>query len=251
MGNARKLAKLAVIFLAGVLIVVGTAASTRLDSLSNKAFQVKPGRYSLSVYKSSPDQEVFRISPLDDYSYQGLDKNRVMSGDTYLSSYNSTDDLLNLAQGFISNRKHIKWTVESTGKTKIEYDLSQGSENTVVIKRTLETEDDPYALGQSIVICQACIVVDEQNRIFFQQNLLTQEKLNLANNLKLVPVITRDTLLPSGTNTLTVYDKDFNKKFQVRVLANEAVFYDEQWRVLEIKSSLSDQKTVIQEVILD
>ncbi len=235
----------------GLLIMAGALANVNLKSFPNEHFQVKVGQYGLYFFKDNPDHQIFEISPLDDYYYEGQTKDHLLTGNTVRESKETTDNIFNIVQTLIFHHRKIKWTSEGRSNTKIAYTVESQGNILNIQRKVLSADFTPEAIGQSLVICPSCLIVDDKNRIYFQEDYITPEKLNLAKNLNLTPVVTANVVLPSDINSISVYDQNFNLLFVLTVNPGENVTYDEQWHVLEVKIPINDLSATVQKITIN
>lgn len=235
-----------------ITIILGTFVRVRLSSFNQESFKVNAGQYAIGIYTTDLSKLLARISPFDDYYYEGLTKNHIINSDNYLKTSTLTNNFANIASNLFLNKKQIRWTVEGKDGLRIVYAVNEGDNGTVVITRTIRNiKPSPYALGQSLVICETCLLVDDKNRIFFSGDHITQEKLSLARNLKLNPTLIVEQVIPGEVETLYVYDASYNKEFEIKVKEDQDIYYDEQWHLIEVEQPISNQNSVTQEIVLD
>ena len=252
MNPARKIAQFLAVFFLGLSIVFATIIATRLNGFEHQKFGVEAGKYAVSVYKDEPNHELFRTSPLDDYLYRRSEKSHILNNDTWLESKNKTDDFVNLIKAFVFKQKDVIWEVKDKNDGKFTYVLTDGPNNSIKLVRKFDIKGIPPShIGQSLVICQTCFVVDDKNRILFEQNLITPEKIGLATTLKLTPIVIVNMIVPTDSKSLYIYDINFNKQFQININPEEQVLYDEQWHIIEVKKPFENNQEIEQEIILN
>lgn len=238
-----------IIIIIGLLSIVITLARLPLENLFDKNFKAQITPFSINFYKDDSDEVVFKVSPFDDYYYQSSFKHHIEDKSIYLQNQGLLDKLINLLSRMVNNKKLI-WSMEGS-KARITYTVfsKNGSLELVRQVHTLGIKVD--AIGQSIVFCQTCMVTDEEKRVYFKASLLTQDKVDTAERLKLTPFIIENKM-PYRLSKLNIVDLDGNIKATILITSYQEIFFEEQWQLLELKTFVNKTKpiTVSQIIIL-
>lgn len=223
--------------------IILTSLSRFQSKISSQSFyQISVNRYSLSFSQSILQKPVFKISPLDDYYYYGSTKDHIADSTTFTKIDDTNDKLEILLENMFFGDKRVKWTTLGNNGIKISYLISDYRGDSVKITRRLSNlKDEVYAIGQSIVLCDDCILIDQFKRVYFNGGLLSEQKLNLAQSLGLTPVILTSGILPTDVSEISILDLSANPKIVIPIFPNQQILYDERWHLLELKTFINDK----------
>lgn len=226
----------------GLIIILINLNRTIINTLYESAYQVKTGTYSIAVLNSS-NEEIFKISPLDDFYYHGLTKDHLSDQNSFKQLNPPTDKLLPFLNDILLGKRLLLWRSTGKDKIQIQYQIQPLERNTLKIDRIL-TNFNPktYAIGQSLVYCADCIVTDSLNRAYFLKEFYTPEKENIVKSLNLDPVILETALLPKTLSKITVIDSEANFKFSTTVNPDQEVYLEQKWNILEFKTFITEQE---------
>lgn len=221
----------------------------KFNSHSDSIYRTIVNPQSLSFYTSDLAKEIFRISPFDDYIYIGSDKKHMADIQTFKRAYQQSNEVFQLIRRLLFDNKHIEWFV-ITDNSKIRYEIINKGGNGISVIRELEKSNlRPQFIGQSVVICNDCYVIDNNNRIFFSENYLSDRQIQFASSGHFMPVILSETLLPINISTLVIIDSNFNPKITLPIKPNQQILYDQKWQLIEIRSLLKPEENFVEQTI--
>ena len=231
-----------IILFAIFLLVLAAALKTQLDILPQKVinsteFRVLSTPYSIDFFSNNTEEKLFKISPYDDYIYFGNRKDHVYNKPEYRMEKDYFSEILN----FLLQSKNLTWKLR-TERTGMTYTV-KASDNEVNILRNFKADTMPTSIGQSIVFCFDCLVSDEYNKIYFNSDQLTKEKLFLAQKLKLIPLlISKDQFFPKGVYRIKIISRLGRPRFEIYVNDYQEIYYDEKYHLIELKTYIDKAK---------
>lgn len=233
----------------GLLVIVVTLSKYNLGKVSKTSFQARLNTYSLNVY-SSDLNELFKISPFDDFYYKGYTKNHLVERNSYKREVRFSEKLQSLLPGFLKPNNIITWSVSNKKDIYLTYQVTS-DQNQILITRTFEKlEPSVYAVGQSFIICKDCYIVDQYKKVYLSQSQVNDDKIKKANSAQFTPVIISQNLIPSNISKLIIFDSNFNPKYSISINSSQQVFYDEKWNLLELKTFINQERpTKVSQVI--
>ena len=184
-----------------------------------------------------------KLSPFDDYVYLTNGKKEHVFNAKEEKSVETKMSFLEKVQFHLATMFHkttsLSWHAVSE-KREIIYTASL-SEKELGINRQIikDSTKGIIGYGNALVLCHGCIVTD-QTRVFFTGVYTTNNKLSLAANDSLTPILVSEQL--PETESLFIR-KDGKKLFQLN--SDGEVSYQEPWRLLEIKSKNPTQKVEV------
>jgi hypothetical protein len=199
------------------------------------------------IFEDGQNGQVFmRVSPYDDYFYTDRAKRHVAERRS-LTRVRSIEEYLSFLQSLLFKPSELYLSIEDGAqRPSITYKVSFGEKKQFVLSRTLSEESRGInAIGQSFVLCYNCIVTDDQGYAYFNYELLAERKEDYAKALGLVVFsIHRNQPLPGvGTEReIVVRDALGKRMLSVYLMADDIVYYDEKYRLLEIKRELQLQQ---------
>ncbi len=223
-----------VIFLIGLLLIGGALTKHNTENVSQPTYQIKINQYSLNFYSADLTQELFKISPFDDYGYLGDYKEHFVSSETFKSSGDLSNGFSELLKKLSFNQSVVSWTVYGKDGDSYSYQIDKLPQNSLKITRTIKTKKSYSAFGQSLVLCSKCYLTDQNQRMYFNQETMTPELLSFAQSAGLSPTLISQSIIPTDAKTLTVVDANLNPKLTVTINTNQQVFYDYKWNILEV-----------------
>lgn len=202
-----------------------------IKSLHNKNFTAVISSHSIDLYTSNFSEPVMLISPQDDFYYNSS-RTHVLDKISFREA-----SFLDELDTLMFNNKLVWGIIGNSDKkrVKIVYEIVKEDENSVKIIRKIPLKQSISSVGQSFKFCQNCLVKDNLNRIYMTNEFLTNDRIELAQDLKLTPVIIND-LLPFDISTLYIIDSQGKTKIELPIKDNQEVYYQEKWHMLELKT---------------
>lgn len=233
-----------------VLIVVS------VFTLWNETFQMPPQRiltdkyrivqsqYSIDFISNRTGEELFSISPLEDYIYSDNKKDHIYNK----TNYTAKNDLLTRLLRFFP-RPQISWELTSK-KIGVSYYIKEN--NAVIgILRVLSSNKIPDAIGQSVVFCFDCFVKDDKMRIYFNPNQTDDDKFKISSKLNLTPyIIQENQFLPHGIGKISVVDREGKTQFEVYTDDRQDVYYSARFHLLEFKTYIDKKMPYISQKVV-
>lgn len=188
-------------------------------------------------------QEFLRVSPFDDYIYSGKIKQHI--GER--GKVRAIDDIQGYGrffQGFFVKPSHVSLNIvkKDTKEPLVAYEvLARQGKQFVLSRRITDERKNITAVGQAYVICYGCIVTDNQGYAYFNYELLAEKKEAYAKSLGLVVFsIHRGQPLPGVgfLREIVIRDGVGRQLYGIHLHKDDIVFYDEKYRLLEIKRPL-------------
>ncbi len=235
---------LGLIFIIGLLSILVTLYRTKLTAIPGDYYQIKVNAYSMSFYSSDLKQRLFSISPYDDYYYDGLYKDHFVNQNSFKESKDFSKSPIWILKALLTQKQYVVWTAYGKNGSSIEYQVinSPGGE-IEIIREAKNVSHNPDSIGQSIVYCESCIIVDQNKRVFFSSEEFSREKVDFANSLGLTPVVLSGELLPSDVTKVSLLDLNGNLKVTIPI-NNQQAFLNKKWRILEIKFPRPTNKAI-------
>lgn len=225
-----------------------------LRTPTNKIFmeggEILSSDYGVGFYDNSK-QVLLSTSPLNDFYYQGSSQYHLLN-----KIEKSNDNILKKIWqdlgGIFLDKKSFSWQAfgkNSDGEASSSYEIIYSKGN-IKIERNVMNKKVFDAIGETYVICANCIVADSKNRVYYNFDLLTQEKIDLASRLNLVPVIlSGDQFFPKDVSRILILDRSGKTKIEIPI-SGEQVFLQEKWHQIEFKVSVkSNVKNSVKQVI--
>ncbi len=208
-------------------------------SLYSTNYKILTTQYSINFFSNITDEELFKVSPFDDYIYYNDKKDHIYNR----YEYRAKKDYLSAMFNFLSPIKTLTWSV-SGKRGDISYFI-KADESEVNIQRMLSSIDIPYSIGQSIIFCSDCLIADDYGRIYFNPNQITNENIKLAESFKMTPfLLDSSQFFPKGINKIKVIGKNGKTKFQIYINQHQYIFYDEKYHVLELKTFINKNEPI-------
>lgn len=210
-----------------------------VKNLSNNFFQIQTFDSAIHAYQPDLSTILFKVSPFDDYYYQGFTKTHI----TEISKFKKNTfpvDLFNFANKLFSPNRQIL-TVHSNNldNSKIKYQFFIDKTNTVQIKRTLEGINAEF-IGMSFIICDDCFIADQSKYIYLDQTLSSYNTNSIKAN-QYTPVYLNQQLLPNFISKITVLNNKLDELFAIDIDGNQQIFYDKKYNIIEIKTPYLDE----------
>lgn len=199
------------------------------------------------IFEDGLNGQVFLwVSPYDDYFYTDRAKRHVAERRS-LTRVRGIGEYVAFLQGLLLKPSELYLSIEDGAqKPSIAYKVSLGEEKQFVLSRTLSDGSRGInAIGQSFVLCYSCIVTDDQGYAYFNYELLAERKEAYAKALGLVVFsIHRNQPLPGvGTKReIVVRDALGKRLYSIYLEREDTVYYDEKYRLLEIKRAVQLQQ---------
>lgn len=201
---------------------------------------IQNNQYSFSVYAKDYSHLIFSVSPFDDYLYSGNTKYHLIDKQSFKNSFlekNLLNQILNRQDSFV-------WTVQKKDGSSITYSVIEKSGQYNITRTIKKLDKNIYAIGQSLKICDQCLVVDQYNRILstkVENDLNYQSRIN---QMGLVPLLLIDGLIPSDVRKLKIIDGQNKEIMDFELKTDQRGYIDEKFRLIEIKSYINFQRPV-------
>ncbi|OGH23842.1 MAG: hypothetical protein A3J69_02200 [Candidatus Levybacteria bacterium RIFCSPHIGHO2_02_FULL_42_12] len=199
-------------FFIGILILCALMMMRALvklsfQSLLGNRYKVEASGSSIRFYPSDSDEQIIKISPFDDYVYRDGEKEHLVTEPGYRLRNAIVYSALSIVKKTFFGTKELIWEIEGNnrwGKTKTTYRIWE-EENTLSVERLVRADTFLFeAVGQSIVVCSSCVVVD-----------------------------------PSAISAVTVIDSKDGKRAVISDTGNQTVFFHKDWGMLEFVTPVS------------
>ena len=214
--------------------------------------EIDATKYGFSLRTSSGEQFLFGI-PLNDFYYHSFSKTHLL--DKVLESKRGGvgEELLTTIKSVFLNEKSVKISFggrNHDGNGEISYRVKY-SGNKIEVEREITLDKNFDAIGQTIVVCSGCFVADDKERLYLNQGFLTQDVVEFATKMNLVPlVIGENQFFPAGASRIIVLNGDGKTVMQMPTYANEQILLQGGWNILEFRIPVQSAKNVkIKQVI--
>ncbi len=238
----KEILKLIFIIAIGLVTITLSILRFTVDSFSRPGFQVQTTPYSLVFYNADLSEELLKLSPFDDYYYTNSLKKHIADQTNFNGSKSLTNQFLKFAKVIFLNKSVITWDSFIKPKGKVSYNVINLPNKGIQVIREFELPYKANFIGQSLVICERCIVSDQSRRMFLNKEFISDNELNLAQSANLTPLVINNQLLPNDIKRIIVYDQNFNPKISIEVENGQQVFFDQKWRILEFKTQINTDK---------
>ena len=241
--NISKLSLLVAICFISLTVVLARMPNATFFLGKNK---IEASDFALSVHNSYGNL-TFSASPLDDYYYEGTVRNHLQNRLINSNNGDLIDQIRITFKNFLSNKKTIAWkAVGDNGKKEVlvEYVINPIADGLKIVRKIKFLETMPDSIGQTIKICQGCLVADDNKRAYFNEDSITQQHVSAASRLNVVPIALRKSQsFPSNISKVTILTP--NGKTQIEIpISNSEVFLDNKWNLLEFKSGVKKDKKI-------
>ncbi|MBI2049685.1 hypothetical protein HYT32_02155 [Candidatus Roizmanbacteria bacterium] len=208
--------------------------------------KVEASGFALSVYDSSGNL-TFSASPLDDYYYEGTARNHLQNRLMNSNNGGFIEQTRLTIENFLFKKKSIIWKAvgdNGEGEVLVEYAISPRADGLKIVRTIEFIKNIPDSIGQTIKICQHCLVVDDKKRAYSNGDSKLQQHINTASRLNFVPVILRkNQAFPSDISKIIIVT--FNGKEQIEIpISGSQVFMEDSWYLLEFKSNVKKNKKI-------
>lgn len=185
---------------------------------------------------------IFSLSPLNDYYYDFSHKEHVFSKSTGSKNGSFMDQAVITMRGLFLNKKDLVWEgigENSRGEVGVKYEVKY-VEKSIEIRRKIEIKDSKFTnIGEAIKICPGCLVADDKERLFFNGDLVNEDKINLATDLKkILFALGNNQSFPQDISKITILNRDGKTLLEIPVTDQE-IFWEEEWGILEFKTKFS------------
>lgn len=237
--------KVTLISIIGFATFLGAVLQSPIDSFSQPVYQLKVTPSSILFLSSDLSEELLRISPLDDYIYEGSKRSLVATAETFGGATTITTPIQQFIDLFLLNQDRFKWGAYTKSGLDIEYEVINQSGREIFIKRKLKSISGKVDyIGSSYLICSTCLVTDQKKRYFINQEYIELGRIASSQSIGLTPTILAESLLPRDTTTITILDSSYNPKMSIMLEPNTDAYYHQKWNIVELKNSgnLSKQR---------
>jgi hypothetical protein len=232
----EKNVRILILLTIGIISIVFYLLKDPVNSVSVQDGEVTVTQYGIGMLNDS--KEYFLLgSALNDYYYQGKvqmhlsDKAEIGNQDLLTKFVNDVKDIL-LNQKTLSLSYALK-NKDMVGKVSY-YVRSNG--NKIEVEREVVMNQDFDQIGQSIIVCQGCFVVDNRKRLYVNKKILGQDAVDFAEKMKLTPiVIGENDVFPAGATQINILNKKGKVKIRIPVRDGERIALQETWNLLEFR----------------
>ncbi|MBI4097745.1 MAG: hypothetical protein HY426_01790 [Candidatus Levybacteria bacterium] len=208
--------------------------------------KVEVSSYGMTFYGNFGNI-VFSLSPLNDYYYDFSHKEHVFSKLTGSKNRSLIDQALITAKGLFLNKKELVWEgvgENSRGEVGVRYEIKYVGKS-IEIRRKIEIKDSKFTnIGEAIKICPGCLVTDDKGRLFFNGDLVNEDKLNLATDLKKVLfAVGKNQSFPANVSKIMLLNRDGKTLLEIPITDQE-IFFEEEWGIVEFKTNFNMSKGV-------
>lgn len=228
------------------LVSLGVLAFRTPSKIALSQGDLIASMYGISFYTKSG--ESFLIGPLNDFYYNELSKNHLLEKVTANKAEGKAEEILLSIKDLFLNEQHLIRKFDGKnleGEGSVTYTIAYKNKIIELTREITFKNNKLTALGQAINLCNGCLVMDSKHRVYFNQEFLTDEKLNLASKLNLTPLIlTEDQFLPNDVSEVVVVNR--NGEAQMTIPANNnLIFLQERWNQLEFRTPVKEGNHVI------
>lgn len=241
-------------FILILLLVIGLTSlgMTFLRMPNDKIFddygRAEATPYNVSFYNNL-GEIILTVSPLNDYYYQGLAKQHLISKLKDSRNRQVWQELrLNLESLFL-NRKGIFWNsvaLDPKNDFSVTYEI-KSEKNQIGLTRLIKSPKKDFdSVGLAITFCPKCLVTDDKKRAYLNENLLDMEKISFLEKKNFTPVVVREgQFLPSDILKLTILNESGRVDMEIPVAANQQISFQDKWRILELKTPVKKGKEAV------
>ncbi len=235
--NVFKLLLLLIIGLASLTIVFIKTPVKNFYSGNNK---VEASSFSLSIYDKSANV-LFSVSPLNDFYYQGLTRDHLEDKLVNSNTGNLIQQAILNFQALILNRNSLVWNTEGInggGRVLVNYIVNSVPGKIEIVRQIEFSKTQADFISESFTICQDCLITDDKKRAYFNGFSITQQKIDSALRLGLIPVaLGENQAFPLDVSRVLVLNA--NGKTQIEIpISKNSVYLQDKWNLLEIKSAV-------------
>lgn len=228
----------------GLSIIAASVIRSPLRKLAQKSYRVEVNPYSMVFYAKDQGQMLFKISPLDDYYYFSSGREHIVNDSNALyQTLDLVQEFLIILKRITIGDKSIVWTAK-IGETTLVYKAEDKGDGSILISREIKNpKSQVTAIGQIVDLCESCLLTNEYGLAYLTEDNLTQDKLDLIEKLKFTPLIIGNNQLP-GISKLIVINSQGEKEVEILASDNQEVYFDEGWHVLNLKTQVSNGKSI-------
>ncbi len=210
-------------------------------------FYINSLKVGLFTYKiaiesnNNPGNELFHLSPFDDYYYTRDKKDHFWSE----AGFTQSNSIIQW-QNKLNNYRHQKtntlfWSFSNKDSNLINnYQLRFNNQQIEITRTYTNLNPKIYAVGQSIVLCKTCLVIDDQKDMFINSESYSREKLEFADKYNLTPIIITDKLFPDFVGKVIIVDQNLKPVFSLVRNPDDEMYYDDRWQLIEVKKRISN-----------
>lgn len=243
----KKLILILVIILIGLSTILLSYFRMSQERLVGQGYRVDFTKYSIAIFKDNTGEQVLRISPQDDYYYQGSLKDHIINKSEFQRKHNYLAESVLLVQKLFGGKTY-QWSAEGDNQiwhAVVSYDFSMTSDG-VVIKRTLpKLPKTVYAIGQAVIFCDTCIVTDNLKRIYYNGDSVSTQDLSIGKKLVLTPFVLDRHQSIVGITKLHILDAQGKPLVTLPVYSDQEVYFDQKYHLVELKAIIPAKRTEI------
>jgi len=241
--NVFKLLLLLIIGLGSLAVVF---LKTPVNSFYAAGNKVETSGFAINIYDKSANV-LFSVSPLNDYYYQGPIKDHLENKLVNSNSGNLIQQAILNFQALILNKKSLVWNTEGNnggGKVIVNYTVNSFPGKVEIVRKIEFARIQADSISESITICRNCLVADDKKRAYFNGFSITQQKIDSALRLNLIPVaLGENQSFPLDVSKILILNA--NGKIQIEIpISKTQVFLQDNWNLLEIKSAVKKDSKI-------
>lgn len=242
-----------IIFIGLSTIIVGFLR-VQQERLEGQGFRVDFTKYSIAIFKDNTSEQILRISPQDDYYYQDSLKDHVINQAYVERKRNYTEEVIFLF-GKIFGVKTFRWSEEGDNKqwhAAVSYGITVTSDGIVIQRQFSNIPKNVYAIGQAVVFCNTCLVVDNFNRRYLNGDSVSTQDFTFSEKHNLSALVFDRHQSIIGISRLRILSAQGKTLAELPVYSDQEVFFDQKYHLLELKTIMPVKRTNVlsQKIIL-
>lgn len=232
--------KLLLLLIIGLVSLTVVFVRTPVNNFYSGGSKVEASSFSLSIYDKSSNV-LFSVSPLDDFYYQELTKDHLEDKLIDSNNGNLIQQVILNFQALILNKKSLVWNTEGNnggGGVLVNYIVNSVPGKIEIVRQIEFSKTQADFISESFTICQDCLITDDKKRAYFNGFSITQQKIDSALRLGLIPVaLGENQAFPLDVSKVLILNT--NGKVQIEIpISKKSVYLQDKWNLLEIKSAV-------------
>lgn len=213
----------------------------QVKKINDENGTIELSSYGITVF-GNYGNIVFSMSPLNDYYYNFSHKEHIYSKQTFYRKNNLFDNASVDIKGLFLNREELVWKGEgfnSVGLGKVGYEIKFSGKK-IEIKRNINIESSKITnVGEALKICQGCLIADDKGRVFFNGELINENKIKIASDLnRTLFALGANQSFPQDISIIYMLNTDGEALIEIPI-TNQEIFFDEEWGILEFKTNFN------------